>query len=196
MKNLSTRGYSFQTSLLFELLRHGARVLEIPITFPDRTHGTSKLTFQDQFEFMVNIVKLRFGKYYEFLKYIFIGFTGTLVNLGIYTLLTRITDWKIEPAAIVAIEISILFNFVLNNLWRIRSKKGPGDLAGRLFNYHKLSSAGALINFIVLIILVYKFAVFDILANFIGIILGVIINYPINAFFSWQTVKGRKNSEN
>jgi len=120
MKNLATRGYSFQTSLLVELLRHGAKVLEIPILFPDRKHGESKLAFQDQFEFLVNLAKLRFGKYYDFLRFSFIGFTGILVNLGFYILFTRIFNWSIEVALqkneLTNYQISLKIFYTIQNL--------------------------------------------------------------------------------
>ncbi len=58
---LSTRGYSFQSSLLCELLRHNAAFIEVPISFKPRLHGYSKLAFRDQLEFLLNIVKIRFG---------------------------------------------------------------------------------------------------------------------------------------
>jgi len=57
---LLTRGYSFQASLLCELLRAGAKVIEVPIIFPDRMYGKSKLSFKDQIEFIINIGKIRF----------------------------------------------------------------------------------------------------------------------------------------
>jgi dolichol-phosphate mannosyltransferase len=59
LARLSTRGYSFQSSLLGELLRNGARVLEIPIIFSERRKGKSKLSLRDQVEFLVNLFRLR-----------------------------------------------------------------------------------------------------------------------------------------
>jgi dolichol-phosphate mannosyltransferase len=59
---LATRGYAFQTSLLAELVRNGGRVLEIPIIFPDREFGRSKLSPRDYFEFLWVLAKLRTGK--------------------------------------------------------------------------------------------------------------------------------------
>jgi len=58
---LSTRGYSFQSSLLCELVRNNATFIEVPILFKPRIHGNSKLAFKDQLEFLLNIVKIRFG---------------------------------------------------------------------------------------------------------------------------------------
>ncbi|MEJ2055226.1 MAG: glycosyltransferase family 2 protein [Calditrichaceae bacterium] len=186
LKDLSTRGYSFQTSLLFELLRNGAKVLEIPITFPDRKHGSSKLAFQDQFEFIVNLVKLRFRKYYEFLKFGFIGLTGIFINLGIYILFTRLLNFPFEYAGLIGIETSILSNFFLNNLWELRSKHGEPHLLTKMYRYHLRSLAGAVINYTVLLIGVFEFDLHDIIANLIGIILAIIINYGVNAFYTWR----------
>lgn len=38
-----SRGYAFQVELTVAAVRAGARVAEVPIRFPDRTHGRSKL---------------------------------------------------------------------------------------------------------------------------------------------------------
>jgi dolichol-phosphate mannosyltransferase len=59
LRELATRGYSFQSSLLSELIRNGARLVEIPIVFGPRVHGSSKLTLRDQIEFLTNLGKLR-----------------------------------------------------------------------------------------------------------------------------------------
>jgi len=59
LHHLATRGYAFQTSLLSELVRLGGRVVEIPIVFPDREFGRSKLSPRDYFEFLWILLKLR-----------------------------------------------------------------------------------------------------------------------------------------
>ena len=51
-ENLSTRGYSFLSALLCQLIWNGARVLEIPLTFGVRGDGKSKLSLRDQVEFL------------------------------------------------------------------------------------------------------------------------------------------------
>lgn len=56
---VSNRGYSFLSALLCELVRNGARPIEVPITFGPREHGTSKLSFRDQVEFLANVARLR-----------------------------------------------------------------------------------------------------------------------------------------
>jgi dolichol-phosphate mannosyltransferase len=58
LQSLATRGYSFQSSLLSELIRNGARVVEIPIIFRPRATGLSKLGWDDQIEFLSNLGRL------------------------------------------------------------------------------------------------------------------------------------------
>jgi dolichol-phosphate mannosyltransferase len=65
LRHLATRGYSFQSSLLCELLRNHARVVEIPMVFHQRAHGQSKLTWRDQAEFLGNVVRLRLRRVYR-----------------------------------------------------------------------------------------------------------------------------------
>jgi len=59
LSSFSAHGYSFLSSLLNELVRNGARVIETPIIFKARIHGTSKLSFKDQMEFIVNLFRIR-----------------------------------------------------------------------------------------------------------------------------------------
>lgn len=60
---LPTRGYSFQTALLFELVRQGAKVIEIPLIFAPRLHGESKLKLRDCFEFVATLAGLSLRRF-------------------------------------------------------------------------------------------------------------------------------------
>jgi dolichol-phosphate mannosyltransferase len=55
---LPTRGYSFQTAILFELINHGAQVVEIPLVFAPRLDGESKLKLRDCVEFLITLAGL------------------------------------------------------------------------------------------------------------------------------------------
>jgi dolichol-phosphate mannosyltransferase len=61
LADLASHGYSFQSALLCELIRNGARVIEVPIVFHERKQGESKLSFRDQVEFISNLFRLRFN---------------------------------------------------------------------------------------------------------------------------------------
>jgi dolichol-phosphate mannosyltransferase len=183
---LSTRGYSFQSSLLFELLRNGARVIEIPIEFPDRVHGESKLSFNDQVEFLLNIGKIRFRKSEEFIKFCVVGGSGVFVNMGIYLLITRLMRVPYYIASPIAIELSILWNFAWNNFWTFKKREASATWIGRLVRFHVVSSLAALTNYLILLLLVSVFGVWDVLANLIGIAFGTLVNYFMNSLWTWR----------
>jgi dolichol-phosphate mannosyltransferase len=186
---LSTRGYSFQTSLLFELLRNGARVIEIPIEFPDRVHGESKLSFRDQVEFLLNIAKIRFRKSEEFIKFCVVGGSGVFVNMGIYLLFTRLMSVPYYIASPIAIELSILWNFTWNNFWTFKKRDSSTSWMQRLIRFHVVAGVAGLVNYAVLLGLVSGLEVWDVLANLIGIALGTLVNYFMNSLWTWKEIK-------
>ncbi len=183
---LSTRGYSFQSSVLWELLQNGARVIEVPMTFRGRTHGESKLTLRDQVEFLINVAKLRFRQSEEFIRFALVGLSGLLVNLGSYILLTRRIGFGIALACPIAIELSILSNYFLNNVWTFKYRKVTIPVYRRLFRFHVVSALAGSLNYIVFLILVYLMHVYDILANVIGISIGMLVNYSLNSIWTWH----------
>ncbi len=183
---LCTRGYSFQSSALWELLRHGARVIEVPMTFRGRTHGESKLTSRDLVEFLVNVVKLRLRQSEEFIRFALVGLSGLLVNLGSYVLLTRKIGFGIALACPIAIELSILSNYFLNDVWTFKYRRVTIPVYHRLFRFHVVAALAGSLNYLVFLILVYLMHVYDILANVIGISIGMLVNYYLNSIWTWH----------
>jgi dolichol-phosphate mannosyltransferase len=58
---VQSKGYAFQIELTFRTRKLGFRIAEVPIIFPDRKFGTSKMSGRIVREAMVNVLKLRFG---------------------------------------------------------------------------------------------------------------------------------------
>ena len=192
---LSTRGYSFQSSLLFELLRNGARVIEVPIVFPDRQFGESKLSTRDQLEFLVNIAKLRFRQSEEFIKFLAVGFSGVFVNLGLYILLTRKLGVAIELASPIAIECSIISNFLLNHYWTFTGRTTQTSFFNKILSFHAVAGIAGLVNYAAFLTLLYVLNVFDILANAIGIGVGALFNYFLNSYWTWRHIEAGEGEE-
>ena len=186
---LSTRGYSFQSSLLVELLRNGAKVIEVPIVFPDRQYGESKLSLRDQMEFLINIVKIRFRQSEEFIKFLAVGFSGVFVNLGIYIFLTRFMGVPVEFAPPVSIEASIITNFLFNHYWTFSGRTTETSLLRKLFRFHMAAGIAGILNYTVFLVLLKAFGLHDILSNIIGIGLGALVNYFLNSYWTWKQIE-------
>ncbi|MFH1331685.1 MAG: polyprenol monophosphomannose synthase [archaeon] len=58
-KNISIFGYAFLMTLLYEAKRNRAKIKETPITFVDRTEGSSKMGVKDIVQFFITCVRFR-----------------------------------------------------------------------------------------------------------------------------------------
>jgi len=184
--DMSVRGYSFQSSLLYELLRNGAKILEIPIIFEARKYGTSKLAFRDQVEFLINLLRIRFHKSKEFFKFCVVGTSGVFVNMGLFIILTRWFGFVLEYASPIAIEISIISNFILNNIWTFRSRGVKSSLLKRFVRFHIVAFSAGVVNYITLLSFVYGLGLMDVIANLIGIAAATVVNYILNSRWTWK----------
>jgi dolichol-phosphate mannosyltransferase len=186
---LSTKGYSFQSSLICDLVWRGAVASEIPIIFNSRKDGDSKLSFEDQLEFLFNIPRLGFRNMEDFIKYSIVGLSGVVLNLGIYTLLTRYFEFSELLAPIISIESALISNFMLNNIWTFGKRTFVSRTRVKFLKFHLVSGFAAIINYLVFLVLLLSFGVYDILANLIGIALAAVVNYLINSNWTWKNSK-------
>ena len=183
---LSTRGYSFQSSLICDLAWRGADISEIPIEFSSRQGGDSKLAFRDQIEFLLNIPRLGFRNLEDFMKYSLVGVSGVFVNLGLYLFLTRYYEISELVAPLIAIESALISNFILNNFWTFGNRITQSRIRVKFVKFHLVSGFSALINYSAFLTLFLVFGLYDILANLIGIGLAAIVNYLINSNWTWK----------
>ena len=183
---LSTRGYSFQSSLICDLAWRGANISEIPIEFSSRQGGDSKLALRDQIEFLLNIPRLGFRNLEDFMKYSLVGVSGVFVNLGLYLFLTRYYEISQLVAPLIAIESALISNFILNNFWTFGKRITQSRIRVKFVKFHLVSGFSALINYSAFLTLFLVFGLYDILANLIGIGLAAIVNYLINSNWTWK----------
>ncbi len=61
LASVRSNGYSFQIEMAYRVHKAGMRIGEVPIIFPDRRVGASKMSKNIVVEALVNVVKLRLG---------------------------------------------------------------------------------------------------------------------------------------
>jgi len=59
LAEIKSNGYSFQEETLFWVEKLGAKVVEVPVVFNDRTQGKSKLAKKDIWDFFIVMLKLK-----------------------------------------------------------------------------------------------------------------------------------------
>ena len=183
---LATKGYSFQSSLICELALRGAKVKEIPIVFVKRKGGDSKLSWSDQWEFLLNIPKLGFHSHGDFVRYSIVGFSGVFINLGGYWFLTRHLGVSAELAPLLSIEASLISNFLLNHTWTFKKRGIQTQLAVRFLRFHLVAGIAGIANYGLFLVGYKVFMLNDLVANSLGIISAALINYLINSNWTWR----------
>jgi dolichol-phosphate mannosyltransferase len=193
---LHPRGYK----ILMEVLGKGSwRVArEIPFVFKDRRAGSSKLhpgTILDYIRQVLDIsrhaISCRQGPVWEecrkILSFGIVGISGIFVNMGVLWLLTSYAGIYYLVSAIIAIEVSILNNFLWNDLWTFGSDREhqKRSSAGRLWLFHLVSAGGAAINWVILLTLTQFAGVYYLASNLIGILIAFIWNYLVNRHVTW-----------
>jgi len=116
-------------------------------------------------------------------KFSLVGVSGIFVNQGLLTLFVSVFAWEISIAGIIAIEISILNNFFLNNFWTWRDKK-ENSFFNRFWKYHAVTVISGGLNYIILISLTY-FGMHYFVANLIGIGAGTVVNFIFNHYWTF-----------
>ena len=125
----------------------------------------------------------------RFVKFAIVGGSGLLVNMFFLWFLKEIAGLYYLFASIIAIELSVLNNFVWNNFWTWgdRQKVEGWDYLRRLVKYNLSVSVAAVIgNIAVLAALKEIFGWNYLLANLIGIGIGMVINLVINDLWTFR----------
>ncbi len=121
-------------------------------------------------------------------KFSVVGISGMVVNQGFLTLFVSVFSWDVSIAGIIAIEISILSNFILNNYWTWKDQKESSFLT-RFMKYHAVTIFSGGVNYLILLILT-SMGYHYFISNLIGIAVGAVVNFIFNHFW---TFKAREN---
>jgi len=142
------------------------------------------------------------------LKFVTVGGLGTLVNEGVFTLTTR--NMPVFFSLGLAIELSIIFNFTLNDVWTFKDRR-IGNPWKRLLKFHVSSLSGGIVQYITVILLLVAFLHFSnaseillflffsgvkaqslslAVINFIGIVSGFAIRFVTSLKYVWGMRSG------
>lgn len=185
---LTPTGYK----ILLEVLVRGnaGHVTEVPYTFRERERGKSNLTLREELNYLKHLSRLAWvdGDVKRFLKFCVVGASGFGVNMGGYWLLTRGAGLFDLAAIPLALEVSILSNFALNDLWTFRDKRTGGRraLVVRALKFNLVSAGATGIYYGIFIPLTRLLGVYDLVAYAIAILIGTMWNFGVNFLWTWR----------
>lgn len=201
--------------ILLEILIKGKirKVKEIPYVFGEREKGESKLGKKQIIDYIKHlwVLSLWTGEFWRIFKYVMVGVTGMMVNLGllyflvesntmenflrtpiIYQFLINInvevTKKLVQfTSGVISVETSVIWNYIWNNLWTFKERKirGKKGLLKGLIKFNTVSIGGIVINLIVYYIFITIFNIYYIYAEIIAIFTAFTWNFIMNDIWTW-----------
>lgn len=194
--HIRVQGYAFQIVLLHRLIQADARVVEEPVYFREREHGHTKLGARDLVEFFYNVWWLRLANHRTFIKFAFTGLSGVLINLGSFQILLALGVHKLL-ASPLAIELSIISNFLINNYWTFaeRALVGRKRIRGLKFNIISLMTLGVSYGTFIVLSTLFPEAR-PVLLQGCGILPAAFLNYFLNSYWTFREARPGMQQEN
>lgn len=191
--------------ILLEILARSkdAKVTEVGYQFRNRNYGTTKLNGSVIFQYLIALFEIRFGYKLPlmFLKYAIVGSLGVVVNLFGQFMATFLfglqyeRDTLLRPSFAVAIgfELSVLFNYFVNNFWTFKEVSQSGFMSHFIgvFKFQIVSVYGFVIQIAVWNLLLqlmpdtFFIEAQSYVANLGGILFATVNNYYLNKNFTW-----------
>lgn len=127
----------------------------------------------------------------RFIRFGIVGVSGVFINMGILALLTESFHFDYRISSLIAIELSIISNFVLNDIWTWHDREKHVFLK-RFLRYQVTAGLTALIfNWGLLVFLTMAFHMRQhyLIINMFGIGLGMIFNFLVNNHWTFKNLK-------
>lgn len=117
-KEINPKGFKILLELLIKT--DCENIIEIPITFTNRTVGKSKAGIKEIIYFLRNLIGYLPYKrevILQFFKFALVGLVGTFINLTILYILTEHFKIYYMISAVIAIGTTLITNFLGNKIW-------------------------------------------------------------------------------
>lgn len=213
-KNVPLNPLGFKIGLELLVKLSPEKIVEVPIDFQERLYGESKLSFKQQILYLVHIWRLFRFKYRtlgEFIVFSMIGTTGMVIDLTFIHISYRLLLWMMNkgllsapayaldllstnPAGVmfrIALVIGFVFaltsNFLLNRYFNFR--KTATHILRQYTRFFIVSIAGFSVKWYISVYLFETnpfFRRYYLLAAFIGIMGGLVINFAGSKLFVFR----------
>lgn len=121
----------------------------------------------------------------RFRKFLTVGAVGLVVNQAGLATLHSILDVPVAVASPIAILLSMIVTFTLNERWTWHDR-GTGRLVSRAAAYVPINVGGLLINWGILFYLHDEHDMHYLVANLIGAAIAAVWNFLLNNAITWR----------
>lgn len=164
-------------------------VREVGFAFGHRNAGESKLGASVMVQYLMHLATLALSdpENRRMARFAAVGLTGVFVNLGLLWTLTEGVGLHYLASALLAIEASIISNFLLNDRFTFHDKR-DGTRLGRLARFNAVSLGALVINLAVLATFTELLHVHYLASEAIAIVAAFSANYAGNTQWTYGGV--------
>lgn len=181
--------------ILLEILgRHDFdRVEEVGYRFRKRRGGESKLGASVMVQYLMHVAALALvhPDNRRLAKFGLVGLSGVGVNLGLLWLLAVQAGLHELAAVTVAVETSIVWNFLLNDSWTFHDRR-TGHRLLRLLKFNLVSLGAMSVNVATFFVMRQAFGVPLLASEAIAIAVAFGVNYLGNHHWTYGALEGRE----
>jgi putative flippase GtrA len=146
LSKIISPGYAFQVEMLMRGERGGWRIIEVPITFRDRTVGRSKVSRHELVSSTISLITLAMSRrgLREMGKFSLVGALNFSIDIGITNLGVLVFSLAETWAGYLGILFALANSFYFNRRWTFRVRSGK--LVDQAFRFLLVNGLGAAIN--------------------------------------------------
>jgi dolichol-phosphate mannosyltransferase len=120
--------FAYKVDLLYQCIKNSKKTVEVPLEFAARTREKSKFNWKEMIATFTVATILGIKDKQRFIKFGTVGFIGYLINAFTLKILTGLGSPSIIAWSL-PVELSIISNFTLNNIWTFKTEKITGLFA-------------------------------------------------------------------
>lgn len=200
--------FGFDVELLYLAKKKGLKIAEVPTLWYNDPRS-SVHPIKDSVAVFVDLLKIRLYhsekegtlldrlfyylyNYRTFWRFSIVGASNTILDYGLFYILTRRAHLDALAANPVSVEIAIIWSFTWNSLWTFSERKVDKPFLVRFFIFNFVS-LGALILSQISLLLLNKFVgIYDLLAKALTIPIVLVFNYLLNSRWTFRDISEGK----
>jgi dolichol-phosphate mannosyltransferase len=184
--------FAYKVDLLYQSLKNSHKTVEVPLEFAERTQEKSKFNWKEMISTFKLAILLGIIDKQRFIKFGVVGFVGYLINAITLRILTGLNSPNFIAWS-VPVELSIISNFTLNNIWTFKSERITGFTAiiKKFLTFNGTSLGALLIQTVAGIAgdKLFGIGARQIVLPFIIVVLVLPFNYIMYNLIIWKTWK-------
>jgi len=177
--------FGFASDVLNQVLLYvvaAVSFLYVVYYFRGRRAGTAEPVTGNALQRALDLEHVR-----NFIKFNIVGLTGIVVNEGLLILLTAAGVFYLYSSA-VAIEASIISNFVMNDSWTFRHRRS-GHVGVRFAKFNVLMLLGLVVNLAIVYVGTTDYEIHYAISNLVGIGAAFLLRYGLSVKYTWMKVE-------